>query len=110
MSDGTNPPGQMPDTANTFADDYPDVWEAYTDLGRAAAESGPIDGETKRLVKLAMAVADGSEGAVHSHTRRGLEEDIPPEKLEQVAVLSIPTIGFPNAMAAKTWIQDLTRE
>jgi alkylhydroperoxidase/carboxymuconolactone decarboxylase family protein YurZ len=67
-----------------------------------------VDDETKRLVKLALAVGAQSEGAVHSHVRRGMEEGIDPAAMRHVAVLSIPTVGFPQAMAAMSWIEDLT--
>jgi alkylhydroperoxidase/carboxymuconolactone decarboxylase family protein YurZ len=108
MSDEINDTEELPATAGQFADDYPEVWDAYADLGAACADAGPIDGETKRLVKLALAVGAQSEGAVHSHVRRGLEEDIDPETLQHVALLGIPTLGFPEAMAANSWITDLT--
>lgn len=83
------------------------MWDEYADLGKACSEAGPVDGETKRLVKLALAVGSQSEGAVHSHVRRALDEDVDPEMLRHVATLSIPTIGFPKAMAAMSWIDDL---
>ncbi|WP_018257787.1 carboxymuconolactone decarboxylase family protein [Halomicrobium katesii] len=107
MTDQVDSPEELPSTAGELAEDYPDVWEQYAGLGKACSEAGPIDDETKRLVKLALAVGSQSEGAVHSHVRRGLEEDIDPEALHHVALLSIPTLGFPKAMAAMTWIDDL---
>jgi alkylhydroperoxidase/carboxymuconolactone decarboxylase family protein YurZ len=103
-----DPTAELPSTPGDFAAAYPDVWDAYADLGEAGAEAGPIDGETKRLVKLALAIGDQSEGAVHSHVRRALDEGVPPETLKHAAILSIPTIGFPKAMAAMSWIEDLT--
>lgn len=105
-----DPTEELPAVAGELAEEYPDVWEAYTDLGEAASTTGPIDGETKRLVKLALAIGSQSEGAVHSHVRRALEEGVDPETLEHAAILAIPTIGFPKAMAALTWIEDLTDE
>ena len=105
-----DPTAELPSTAGEFAEHHPEVWEAYADLGEVCAEAGPIDDETKRLVKLGLAVAAQSEGAVHSHVRRGLEEGHDPEALEQVAVLAIPTIGFPQAMAALSWITDVTED
>ena len=107
MSHDNDPPEEMPSTPSQFARDNPAVWEAYADLGRATAEAGPLDGEHKRLVKLALAVGAQSEGAVHSHVRRGLDEGLDPAAMEQVAILSIPTIGFPGAMAGLSWIEDL---
>jgi alkylhydroperoxidase/carboxymuconolactone decarboxylase family protein YurZ len=108
MADKTDDSTELPATAREVAETYPDVWDAYADLGKACSEAGPIDGETKRLVKLALAVGAQSEGAVHSHVRRGLEDDIDPEALRHVAMLATPTIGFPKSVAALTWIDDLT--
>jgi alkylhydroperoxidase/carboxymuconolactone decarboxylase family protein YurZ len=107
MVDDTDDPTDLPAAASGVAEAYPDVWDAYADLGEACSEAGPIDGETKRLVKLALAVGAQSEGAVHSHVRRGLEEDVDPEALRHVAMLATPTIGFPKSVAALTWIDDL---
>jgi alkylhydroperoxidase/carboxymuconolactone decarboxylase family protein YurZ len=108
MTDEIDDTDDLPSTAGTLANEYPEVWDQYSDLGKACAEAGPIDGETKRLVKLALAIGTQSEGAVHSHVRRGLEEGVDPETLEHLAILSIPTLGFPQAMAARSWIRDLT--
>jgi len=107
MSDET-PTDELPATAGTFADAHPDIWDAYSDLGKACSEAGPLDDETRRLVKLALAIGAESEGAVHSHVRRGLDEGLTPDQLQHVAALSIPTLGFPQAMAARSWISDLT--
>jgi alkylhydroperoxidase/carboxymuconolactone decarboxylase family protein YurZ len=103
-----NPTEELPASAGEFAEQYPEVWDAYADLGQASAEAGPLDGETKRLVKLALAIGSQSEGAVHSHVRRGLDDGIDPETLKHAAVLAIPTVGFPKAIAALTWIEDVT--
>lgn len=99
---------QLPSGAGDVAQHYPDVWKAYAALGKACAEAGPLDKRTIRLVKLALAIGARSEGAVHSHTRRALSESLSAEELKQVALLSIPTLGFQNAVAALTWIEDIT--
>ncbi|MFT4946614.1 MAG: alkylhydroperoxidase/carboxymuconolactone decarboxylase family protein YurZ [Natronomonas sp.] len=103
-----DPTEELPAAAGEFAEQYPEVWEAYSVLGEASAAAGPLDEETKRLVKLGLAIGSQSEGAVHSHVRRGLEAGIEPETLKHAAVLAIPTVGFPKAMAAITWIEDIT--
>jgi len=111
MADAVDDPTEeLPKKAGEFAGDHEAVWDAYADLGEAAAEAGPIDGETKRLVKLALAIGSQSEGAVHSHVRRGVDEGVSPETLKHAAILAAPTIGFPKAMAALTWIGDITDE
>lgn len=111
MSNPVDDPSEdLPAAAGEFADEYPEVWDEYAGLGAAASNAGPLKDDTKRLVKLALAIGSQSEGAVHSHVRRGLEEGIDPDALKHAAILAIPTIGFPKAMAAITWIEDITEE
>lgn len=98
---------QLPAGAGAFQRANPEVWSAYDALGKACAEAGPLDAQTRRLIKLALAIGAGSEGAVHSHTRQALEEGHAPEALQQVATLSITTLGFPRAIAALSWIDDI---
>ena len=100
--------GELPGAAKKIASGYPGVWQAFTALGEACSVAGPIDARTHRLVKLAMAVGAGLEGAVHSHVRRALAEGIPMDELRHLALLAMPTLGFPAALRALTWIEDLT--
>jgi alkylhydroperoxidase/carboxymuconolactone decarboxylase family protein YurZ len=98
---------KLPSGAAKIAKQYPEIWAAYENLGAACAEAGPFDARTIRLVKLAIAVAAESEGAVHSHARRALDEGVSKSELLQVALLAIPTIGLAKAVAAMTWIDDI---
>lgn len=98
---------KLPEHFEAFKTEFSDVYEAYQKLGEACHEEGPLDEVTRRLVKLGMAVAMGSEGAVHAQVRRALEEGVSEDQLKHVAILAIPSIGFPRAMAALTWIKDL---
>ncbi len=99
---------ELPAAAGQVARTYPELYEAFAALGEACAKAGPIDGHALRLVKLALAIGAWSEGGVHSHSRRALEEGVSKEALKQVALLAIPTLGFPKAVAALTWIEDIT--
>jgi alkylhydroperoxidase/carboxymuconolactone decarboxylase family protein YurZ len=47
------------------------------------------------------------EGGVHSHVRRAREQGATASEIRHLVVLAIPTLGFPNAAAAFTWIEDL---
>lgn len=100
----------LPSAAAKIVDDYPQIWSAYEKLGAACADAGGLDERTRRLIKLALAIGAASEGATHSHTRRGLDAGIEPRDLKQVAMLAVPTLGFPRAVAALTWIEDVTNE
>ncbi|MFX0544723.1 carboxymuconolactone decarboxylase family protein [Roseovarius sp. S1116L3] len=98
----------MPGAAGDLAEKHPDIWKAYSALGKATADCGPLTARERRLVKLALAVGAGSEGAVHSHTRRAKDEGIEAAALMQVAMLAIGPLGLPRAVASKTWIEDVT--
>ena len=96
----------LPAAAGKFAESQPDIWSAYTKLGEAVSNSGPLDADQRRLIKIAMAIGADSEGAVHSHVRQALGEGIAPEILRHVGHLTITTLGFPRAMRALSWIED----
>ncbi len=99
-----------PSGAGVFATQFPEAWDAYQALGKACAESGPLDGRTRRLLKLALSIGARSEGAVHSHARQGVGEGLAPAELRQVAALAITTLGFPAAMAGLSWINDILKD
>jgi alkylhydroperoxidase/carboxymuconolactone decarboxylase family protein YurZ len=99
---------ELPPAARRIAGAHPEIWEAFDALGRACSEAGPLDAQTRRLVKLALAIGAALEGATHSHVRRGLGEGLSPEQLKHVALLAIPTLGFASASRALAWIEDFT--
>ena len=86
---------------------YPAFFEAWDAIGKAVRETGPIDIKTAHLVQLAASAAIRSEGAVHSHVRRALEARATPAEIRQALLLTAPTIGFPNVIAALSWAEDL---
>jgi len=85
---------------------YPQIWEKYGDLKEEVASIGALDTRTQALVKLAIAIGVGREGAVHSHTRKCLREGISPDELFQTALSAITTIGWSGAIRALSWIND----
>lgn len=99
---------KLPGAASAVAEQFPDVWKAYQALGEASSNAGPLSEREKRLVKLALAVGAGSQGALHSHARRGRHEGLSKDDMIHVTLLAIGTLGFPQAVAAKTWVEDVT--
>ena len=97
---------KLPSFYSEFRAAHPDVVAAYEALGDAARRSGPLSPGEAALVKLAFAAGARLEGAIHSHTRRALEEGVAPEALRHVALLAITTLGFPRAMAIRAMIED----
>ncbi len=97
----------LPEKFQQFKEKYPEIYRAYEELGTAVHKSGPIDEKNRALIKLAIAAGAKLEGAVHSHTRKCLECGCSLEEIRQVVLLTIPTIGFPSAMAVLTWVEDI---
>jgi alkylhydroperoxidase/carboxymuconolactone decarboxylase family protein YurZ len=100
----------LPRPLREFIKKYPDIWEAYENLGNRCHEAGPLDERTRRLVKLGIAIGARLEGAVHSHTKRAIEGGISEDEILHVALLAITTIGFPSTIAATTWIKDVLKK
>jgi 4-carboxymuconolactone decarboxylase len=96
-----------PDAYEKLRKQYPDVLGAYEKLGNVARLAGPLTEREQRLVKLALSIGAGLEGATHSHARRALEVGIGREDLQHVALLGVTTLGFPSMVRGMTWLNDL---
>lgn len=97
----------LPKRYQQFANEYPEVSAAYEKLGDAVHNIGSLDEKTRALVKLGISSAARCEGAVHSHTRKALELGISKGEIRQTILLALPTIGFPQTMAALSWADDI---
>lgn len=100
----------IPKPFREFNEDFPNVGQAYAQLGQAVHEAGPLDQKTRELVKLAMSAGAQKEGAVHSHTRKALEAGASEMEIRHVVLLTLPTLGMPSMMAAMTWVEDILSE
>jgi 4-carboxymuconolactone decarboxylase len=89
---------------------YPNVWGKYEELGQAVNDVDGLDEKSRHLVKLALAVGSGREGAVHSHTRRCREAGCTSAELCHVGLLAVTTIGWSGAVKALSWINDELQE
>lgn len=86
---------------------FPEVLSAHENLGTAIRSAGPIKPKNIELIQLAAAASAGSEGSVHSHTRRALQVGASQEEIYHALILLISTIGFPRVAAAISWAQDI---
>ena len=75
-------------------------------MSTSTAEAGPLSEKVAQLVRLAMAIGSGQEGAVHSHTRRALEAGATPDEIRHVGLVALTTLGFPRMMTGLSWIDD----
>jgi len=98
---------QLPGHYEKFLNRFPGVGDAYKALGNACREAGPLDGKTLALVKIALAIGAGLEGATHSHVRRALEAGATGEEIRHAVLQGTTTIGFPRMMAGLSWVEDV---
>jgi len=103
MSTQPKPPAAY----QTFVERFPELGQAW-ELISEGGSSGPLDAKTQRLVKLAVAIGALREGAAHASVRKALASGVSAEELEQVVALAAATIGLPAAVAAFSWIRDVT--
>jgi 4-carboxymuconolactone decarboxylase len=97
----------LPDIYRHFERAFPNVHAAHQELAESCYEAGPLEARTARLVKLGIAIGAQAEGAVRSHARRALAEEMRPEELRHVGLLALTTIGFPHTVAGLGWIEEV---
>ena len=94
---------QLPKPYQQFKQEHPQVYEAYENLGKVTAESGPLEVKSRELIKLGMAAALKLESAVQSHTHRALEAGATEAEIEHTLMLGINVFGFSTMMTALSW-------
>ncbi len=97
----------LPEIYVSFRERFPQVAQAQDRLAAEVDAAGPLDERTSRLVKLGIAVGSLSEGAVRSNVRKALAAGATPEEVQHVVLLSLTTRGFPAAVAAWGWVQEV---
>lgn len=97
----------LPDVYVDFRSRFPSVATAHDRLAGEVDSAGPLDIRTARLVKLGMAVASHSRGAVRSNVRKALDAGVAPSEIEHVILLALTTSGLPTVIAAWQWAQDV---
>jgi alkylhydroperoxidase/carboxymuconolactone decarboxylase family protein YurZ len=93
-----------------FTQDFPKVAEAYSNFGHSVHHAGPLDERTRALVKVALSGGAGIEGAFHAHVRKARMLDLSWDEITHVALMAMPTIGFPRSVALLSWIDDVKKK
>ncbi len=97
----------LPEVYTSFRERFGDTATALDQLGAAAANAGPLNAKTQRLVKLGIAIGQLSSGAVRSNTRKAIDLGATAAEIRHVAILAITTAGFPTAVAGLGWINEV---
>ncbi len=97
----------LPQVYQGFKKHFPKISASYDKLAVSCNEGGPLDEKERELVRLGIAIGLSAEGAVRSHTRRALDAGVSPEAIRHAALLALTTAGFPTAIAALKWMDEV---
>jgi 4-carboxymuconolactone decarboxylase len=97
----------LPKQYKEFNETFPDVGRAFSNLGLACHNAGPLDPKTRYLVKLGVASAIQSEGAVKSHARKALDAGAKADELAPRGGAGADYCWFPKTIAALGWITEV---
>ena len=101
-----NARSEAPPAYRNFVDCFPDLGEAW-ELIRKAEATGPLEGKTRRLLKLAISMGREAEGATHSSVRKALEAGATRQEIEQVVALSASLLGLPATVKIHCWVREV---
>jgi alkylhydroperoxidase/carboxymuconolactone decarboxylase family protein YurZ len=99
-------PTAPPKFYTQFLQKYPEVGEKYQELGEAVHNQGPLNEKERALVKLAVSGSHLYHSAFKAHIRKALAVGLTREEIEHVALLMLPTVGFPTMMAMLGLIEE----
>lgn len=97
----------LPKPYKQFQDHFPEVFNTYEQLGIATREAGPLDEKLQNMVKLGIAMGANSRGGVMSSTRKAIAAGATADEVRHAVLLGITTTGFPNMIAAMSWVEEV---
>lgn len=100
----------LPSIYSRFRSAYPGVAASLDTLASGVESTGPLDERSLRLVKLGIAIGSQSAGGVRSSVRKAIELGLTADEIRQASLLAITTAGFPTAIAALGWIDEVINE
>lgn len=100
----------LPNVYKKFQESYPTLFNEFKQLGISTRNAGPLDGKTQNLVKLGISVGVNSRGGVMSSTRKALAAGASTKEIEHAVLLAMTTTGFPNMIAALSWVHEVFEE
>lgn len=100
----------LPKVYKNFKERYPSVFKDFKKLGISTREAGPLDEKSQNMIKLGISVGANSRGGVMSSTRKAMAAGASTEEIEHAVLLAMTTTGFPNMIAALSWVNEVFDE
>ena len=97
----------LPKPYEAFSEKHPELIKQYQELGKACREAGPLDAKSQELVKLGLAIGTNSRGGVMSAARKALAAGATTDEITHAVILAMTTTGFPNMIAALSWVNEV---
>ena len=101
---------ETPERFRIFCERHRSLADAYENLADECRKSGTLGAKEQSLARLGIAVGAQIEGAVRSQARKALDAGLTPDEIRHAIMLAVTTIGFPQMMAALTWVEDILSE
>lgn len=84
-----------------FKGEFPEIHRKIEDLGQEIhTRGGPLQEDTRELLKIAIAAAAGHMRALETHLAKAREAGVGEDQILHALLLLVPTCGFPAFMEA----------
>ncbi len=94
----------MQEPARELREHIPDTYQAFADLHRGALEDGELSGAIKELIAVAIAVHQGCDGCIASHTRGAARQGATEQQLAEALGVALLMGGGPASVyAPRAW-------
>ena len=92
--------GKKEDNFGFFIKRHKEIASAYEDFGKLLHnQGGPIDANTRWLIKIAVSTAGGHDLALKTHLQKAERAGCSLEEMEHAILLTASTAGFPAMMS-----------
>lgn len=98
---------KLPNQVERLLREFSEFAAKYKNLSSSVYKSSALNENIRTLIKLGISIRARMEGAVHAQVRKALKLILKKNEIRQTAILSIPAISFPSAMAASSWIDNI---
>jgi 4-carboxymuconolactone decarboxylase len=90
----------MAQLLNDFQTQFPDIWEAYTQLKTACDQGGPLDRKTAELIRIGISVAMEHEGGLIAHVSQARKAGASDAEINHAIAVATGLAGFPATLKA----------
>jgi alkylhydroperoxidase/carboxymuconolactone decarboxylase family protein YurZ len=97
---------ELPSPLQRFISGYPDIWEAYEDLGERCTGAGPLPEKYIHLIKLGIHGVSHNETPFKSHVSFALEAGATFEEIEHTIIQLLTAQGIGPVVKLIRWARE----